>query len=255
MTVIRLQHTSCEFSDSAREHEHDAEAIFGHAEEERVWACTGTEAGKSGDLRDILAAAARRHGFNGFFHASGEWVALSKRYLYRFMSAWEGPWIPGTHGLSAAQGGHSPRGCAYMAGEALDGPDIGRLTFGAQHWLTERSIQKTGVSNEAMIEGTARWARTHGAGRNKVFLGADANTNDARLDVFQGKPMTSAADELGKHPATHGRSTERGSVIDVIASYDQDQKVKALRYQVLDDSRLRLNGDHFLLLAAFGIET
>jgi hypothetical protein len=52
--------------------------------------------------------------------------------------------------------------------------------------------------------------------------------------------MTSLADELKAW-----QNTGHGS-IDVIASYDQDGRVKGKYWRVLDDSEFKLNTDHWL---------
>jgi hypothetical protein len=99
------------------------------------------------------------------------------------------------------------------------------------------------------VKGIGNWARAKGKGNAIVFLGSDTNTNDRRNDVFNGRPLTSIADELKKWPATLGKTT----YIDVIASYDHDGRVKAKSYQVLDDKEFPLNSDHYLLDAVYEV--
>jgi hypothetical protein len=249
---VRIQHTSMQFSDNGDQHRHDAKSIFDRAEHQGVWACTGTEAGNTNgnhDLRTALSREAQAHQFGIYLSGFGEWVALNKRLLQDFDHGMAGPFIMGTHGLTASQGAHSPRGIAWMSG--ITRPKdrlshIGRLTFGAAHYLTDRSEQATNMTNKPLTKGIADWGHEHGQGNNVVFLGADVNTNDRAADVFMGQPFTTIADELGKWPATHGRRA-----IDVVASYNHDRRVKAKSYQVLDDNDMYLAGDHYALDAVY----
>lgn len=249
---VRIQHTSMQFSDSVGQHKHDAKAIFDRAVEKKVWAMTGTESGaakKNHDLRDALIAEAKSHDFYIHAHGQGEWVALNRRYLEVFEKGFAGPFIPSTSGSgkNAAQGAHAARGVAWASGRAKDFR-LGRLTFGAAHYLTNRSEQVSG-SNDRLVRGIADWAKKAGAGQNVVFLGADTNTNDKRTDVFNGKPLTSISDELKKWEPT----IASGGVIDIVGSYDHDGRVKAKAYNVLNDKEFFLNTDHYLLDAIYEI--
>lgn len=245
MTLVRIQHTSMQFSDDKDQHAHDAQAIFNRAEVRNIWACTGTEAGQP-ELRKLLEREAKEHGFRIHAHKFGEWVALNKDHLDELKQGYEGPMIPGTRGLSAAQGAHAPRGICWMQGHAKGDGRV--LTFGAAHMLTDRSERASHTSNAALTRGIAVFGREFGAGKRVVFMCADVNENDARADVFHGAPFTSISDELGRHPATHGRRA-----IDVVASYDADRFVKAQSYRVLDDSELRLYTDHYALEATYEV--
>ena len=247
MTKVRIQHTSMQFSDSHLEHAHDARVLFDRAVNKGVWACTGTEAGvlkHDQDLHDALVHQAKAHDFFINAHGSGEWVAVNRRYLTRCARGFAGPFISSRGG----SGAHTARGVAWVAGTAKHA-DLGRLTFGACHYLTDRSEAIAG-SNTPIIRGVNTWARTKGRGTRVVFLGADVNTNDKAKDAFAGHPMVSIADELKKWPATH----EGGTVIDVIASYSHDKRVHAKAYQVANDSQFKLYSDHYLLDAIYEID-
>lgn len=244
--VVRIQHTSMQFSDSVGQHKHDAKAVFDRAVAKGVWAMTGTEGGGK-SLHSALVAEAKSHGFYINAHKDGEWVALNPKYLTGFEKGFAGPFIPGTKGLKAAQGAHSPRGVAWASGKAKN-YKLGRLTFGSAHYLTNRSEAVSG-SNDRLVRGISEWAKKHGAGVNVVFLGADTNTSDKRQDVFNGKPLTSISDELKKWPST----MPSGGKIDIIGSYDHDGRVKAKSYTVLDDKEFFLATDHYLLDATYEI--
>jgi len=250
--LVRIQHTSMQFSDSVAQHKSDAKKVFDRAVEKDVWAMTGTEAGvnkRNHDLHDALVAEAKSHGFFIQAHPTGEWVALNRKHLTNFKKGFEGPFIQGTagSGRDASEGAHAPRGVAWASGTAKSFR-LGRLTFGSAHYLTNRSEAVSG-SNQPLINGIANWARQAGKGANVVFLGADTNTNDKRGDVFNGKPLTSISDELKKWPPTLGTTT----YIDVIASYDHDGRVRAKSYNVYNDKQFPLATDHYLLDAVYEI--
>lgn len=251
---IRIQHNSMQFSDDRDQHAHDAKVVFDFATNNDVWAVTGTESGSSPsnhDLRQLLIDQAHAHNWFGYFHKWGDWVALNRRFLHRFDHGYMGPFIPGTHGLSPAQGAHSPRGITWAQGEAKSA-NLGLMTFGAAHYLTAGSMKVSG-SNQRLVNGIGKYGHEHGGGKKLVFFDADANEHDDQVDVFRGKPFTTIADELHKHPKTHGKDKQHGSAIDIISSYDHDGRVTGKSYRVLDDSDLHLYADHFLLLADYNV--
>lgn len=248
--LVRIQHTSMQFSDSQAHHKADAKKVFDRAADKDVWAMTGTEAGvnrKNHDLHDALVKEAKDHGFYLMAHDSGEWVALNRKHLTSLDKGFAGPFIKGTSGVGVAEGAHAPRGIAWASGTAKSFK-LGRLTFGSAHYLTNRSEAVSG-SNQPLIDGINAWAREKGKGVNVVFLGSDTNTNDKRTDVFNGKPLTTIADELKKWPPTLGTTT----YIDVIASYDHDGRVAARSFNVFNDQAFPLATDHYLLDAVYEV--
>lgn len=255
MTTLRIQHNSMQFSDNAEQHAHDAKAVFDRAAEREVAFVTGTESGSSPvnhDLRDLVIREAHKHGYFIHAHKFGDWVAMNRDLVELEDHGYRGPYIEGTKGIKASQGAHSPRGITFVSGR-LKAEDLGLLTVGSAHFLTDRSEAVSGT-NAPLIEGVGKFGREFGGGRKLVFMDADANDNDRAHDVFNGQPFTTVADELDKHPGTHGRDKEHGFPIDFIASYDADRRVTAVKYHVLDDSDLKLFTDHFLLEATFEIE-
>jgi hypothetical protein len=250
---VKLQHTSGQFSDNLAEHHQFAQAVFHRAQSHNVWLATGTEAGKSDvnhGLRSELILAAHEHGFFIYANPHGEWVALNrtKLNLKDMTGGYEGPFIEGHSG----KGAHSPRGITYASGEAKQ-YNLGLITMGAVHFLTERSIEAGGVTNAPLQDGISDFGFKFGGGSKIVFIDADSNMRDHALDVFDGAPFTTAADELDKHPATHGASTKHGNDIDFIASFDRDGRVTCKSYEVHDDRTFPSTSDHFLLEAVYEV--
>ena len=250
MALVRIQHTSMEFSDSVEQHRHDAKVIFDRAVAKKVWACTGTEAGgarSNHDLRDQLIVQAHAHEFYIYAHPNGEWVACNRALMRDFDKGYAGPFIKAKGG-KASQGAHAARGVTWVQGAGKDA-SLGRMTFGSAHYLTNRSEAASRTSNEPLIRGIAEWGKKMGGGSKIVFLGADANTNDKALDVFNGRPFTTAADELKRHEPTHGPH----SYIDIIASYDHDGRVKAKSFESFTDKEFFLYTDHYMIEAIYEV--
>jgi hypothetical protein len=246
-TDLRVIHSSQQFSDSNVQHAQDAETIFAYADKQKALFLTGTEAGNSKqnhDLRDALVAAAKKYGWRINAHRWGDWVATNAELAKVTDRGWVGPLIPGTTGLTAPQGAHSPRGITWVTAEV---PNVGPVTMGCVHYLTARSKAASKTTNQPLADGIAAWGVEKGKGKAIVLINGDWNMDDERKDVFLGKPFTTSWDELGKHPATHGRDKAHGSTIDACASYDADKAVRAKSARSLDDSDLQLNTDHFAI--------
>lgn len=255
--TVRIQHNSMQFSDNPKQHAHDAKAVFKRARETGALFVTGTEAGaKEGDedLHSLLIDAAKEYDYHINAQRFGDWAAVDKRQVLKdsIHHGYEGPFIPGTHGLKASQGAHSPRGITTIEAEPRV-KGVGIVTMGCAHFLTHRSTLVSG-SNQPLITGISRWAHGAGSGRKLVFFDADANLRDDRVDVFNGAPLTTCWDELGKYPATHGLNKQRGTTIDIVSSYDHDGRVECKSAHVLDDSDLKLATDHFMLEVVYKVK-
>lgn len=252
---VVIQHNSMQFSDDRDQHEHDVNVVFDLAVDTGSWMIGGTEAGdisRKHDLHDLIIDIGEGHDFYVFAHKYGEWVALNKRYMHNFGHEYMGPFIEGTHGISAPQGAHSPRGVTVGYGEARQ-HSLGQLAFAEAHYMTHRSEAVSG-SNEPLYKGIAEYGRMYGSAHKKAFMCADANERDDHVDVFHGRPFTTISDELNKKFKTHGINTHRGTQIDYIASYDSDGGVKGKEFEVWDDSDHKLFSDHFILHAVYGVK-
>jgi hypothetical protein len=130
---VKLCHVSMQFSDSLLQHKEDAQAVFNYASKHNSWFVTGTEAGmthNNHDLHDDLVAAAHRYNFAIYANRWGEWIGGNRKFLETFDRGYEGPYIRGTHGLTAEEGGHSPRGITWMSAHSKKYPKLGELTVG-----------------------------------------------------------------------------------------------------------------------------
>ena len=254
-TDLRVIHSSQQFSDTVAQHRQDAEAVFAYADKRKALFLTGTEAGSSkanNDLQLALKAAAKKYGWSINAHKFGDWVALNLDLAELVEAGYSGPFIPGTTGINAKQGAHSPRGITWTTAKV---PGAGTVTMGSVHYLTQRSIDAGKVNNQPLADGIAAWGADKGKGKRLALINGDWNLDDERRDVFLGKPFTTSWDELGKHPATHGVSKTRGSTIDACASYNADRRVKAKSARSLDDSDLQLHSDHFAIETVWSVSS
>jgi hypothetical protein len=228
---LRVIHASMQAQDTHRQQTHDADAVFGYAARQAAVFLTGTEGGQ---FRDALTAAATVHGFALNADKRGDWTAVNRSLATVVARGYDGPHIPGAPT-------HTARGITWSTAR-LD--DIGDVTVGAAHFLTDKTENRTGQSNAPLLEGVAKWGQAKGAGRALVIFNADVNEDDQHHDVFAGHPFTTCWDELKKWPATHGGPVI-GPTIDISASYNRDGRVSAKSARSLTDRDLHLFTDHY----------
>lgn len=265
---IRTAHASLQFNDSDKQHTHDIEKIFDRAVDRRQAWLTGTESGPgAGNTGRELIRVARDHGYrpwvpehqaNGIAQHTDCWIAVREDLI-------EGDWkrgyehvIPGSNQFEDEMDLNGkvwgPKGLVHVAFDSTP-KGLGRINIGAAHYLTggREPGSKYWTLNEYLSSAVGDWARKVGEGPGLVFYGGDQNMADDKNDepqgdTFFGEPLTSTWDELKKWESTgHG-------TIDVIASYNKDRRVKALRTFALNDKEFRLNTDHFYVEAVFDVE-
>lgn len=265
---VRVAHASLQFSDSDEQHTRDINKIFNRAVDRRVAWITGTEAGPgAGNTGRELIRIAREHGYRpwvpqhqgkGISQHSGSWLAVRKDLI-------DGDWkrgyrnvIPGSNQLEDEMdlGGKrwGPRGLAHVSFDTTVA-GLGSVSVGTAHYLTGGRDPQSPFwdLNKQLAREIGDWAREEGKGRNLCFYQGDQNmldnrNNERQGDTFFDEPLTSSWDELKKWENTgHG-------TIDVIASYNRDGRVSALRTNALNDREFRLNTDHFLVEATFKVE-
>lgn len=239
--LLKTAHISMQRNDSDAQQKADTARIFRRARSNGLLWVTGTEAGPAaGRLADHLrrSADAKDYRFVAPRMGSDVWLAVDRRAIAgRFVTGYI-PVIPGRLGKWA------PRGLRWASFNA--GPSVGTVSVSVAHYVTGGQINRH--LNREIAEKTGEWARRHGKGSSLAFYSGDQNIGDGVADTFFGQPLTSAWDELGKH-----ENTGAGN-IDVIASYNNDTRVRARYIRALDDSEFFLHTDHFWVEAGFSVE-
>jgi hypothetical protein len=236
---LRLAQASMQFSDTARQQAHDVNVVFGRGYD----IIMGTESGPDNALHRLVGRAAPDSGYRlSAFRA--HWVAVREELI---AGGWRKGYWPSVESTEGA-GRHPDRGIAFASFKVHG---FGRITAGAGHLLThgEKPGDPNYRLNTRYTGDIAEWGREWGEGSGIVFYGGDQNSDDDKNDTFRGRPFTSCWDELGKYPDTHGKRT-----IDVVASWDADRRVKAVRARSFKDRQVFLNTDHFLVEAEYEIK-
>ncbi|HKY58320.1 MAG TPA: hypothetical protein VJL80_09805 [Aeromicrobium sp.] len=239
-SLIWIGHVSLQFSDTHAQMRHDVKAIFGLGMD----AFTFTEAHHSNPLGNLLREIGNSQGYTVHVDRTGTGVAVRNGYgkvtRRGFMSGIGGS-RPGDKRV------YGPRGVTWVRVKSNSGENIG---IGAFHKITHGETAADGFrwrENLKLSRIVGRFAKNFGIGTNVVFVGGDGNESDRLADVFDGQPLTTCWDELGKWPDTgHGN-------IDVIASYDPDGRVKCRAATVLDDTECFLYTDHYVVRATYDI--
>ena len=244
---LHTMHVSMQFSDTKRQKQDDALKIFDRAARRKVAWVTGTEAGEK-VLRDALRDQARAHEFR-FVEFKSNWIAVARSMIDK------GTWTTETftvvdNDLTVGAGHDTSLVVARFTSSELGGP----VAVMASHFprfgrpdAKDPAYRLNLRWNQEIADFIGVKAKEYGKGRALVFYGGDQNIPDTRSDTFLGNPLTSLADELNKYPGTgHGP-------IDVIASYDQDKRVKGSYWRALNDKEFPLNTDHFACEGGFTV--
>lgn len=269
-TVVKLMHASLQFSDSPKQQKADIKDILERAKERGVWGITGTEAGAGADPTGrLLVEFGQKAGFKVYVPSerrgpnsspTDNWIMVDESRVMK--GSWGvgfRPAIPDSDHLYAEIGSSArlPRwgekGVAYAA---FVNKEVGPVAIGTAHYLTQGRNPKNqpinGLDhyelNRDLAEEIGDWAREYGKGQGIVFYGGDQNMNDRKDDTFFGQPLTTAWDELNKYEQTHPTGP-----IDVIASYDGDGRVEAIRVRALDDKEFFQHHDHFVVEADYRV--
>lgn len=237
--LLRMQHTSLQFSDNRRQQEKDVQSLFAKGIAHHVK--TGTEAGPSpvdkNANRFLLRFYAKE--YNHAIHFAGDnWIAINRDIIQ-----------PDTLVRSSVFVMDNQR----TAGSGFDrimptlqfdhvNPRVGGLAFGAIHYNTKG--RKKGDPNFWVNREYAQqidtWMKRVHRGGDIPFVSGDFNMSDKKSDWAFGHDWTSMGDELKRHLKTgHGD-------IDGFASYDKSKRVRARGFQVLRDNRMFMHTDHFV---------
>lgn len=242
-SVLRTQHTSLQESDSKAQQKHDVKRLFATAKNFPVK--TGTESGQETYLHGLLQDEAKA--YNHVLHfARGNFVAVDRDIVKRGSVKRGLKFVESTKNVVGP--GHDLV-LATLAFTHVD-PRIGRISQGAAHFATQGS--KPGDPNyQANVKYAGvihDWMTQAGAKSALAFVNGDFNTNDKIYDWNHGKNWTSMGDELKKYPNTgHGP-------IDGFASYNKDGRVSAKRLVVMDDKKLKMHSDHFVVRGVWWVK-
>jgi hypothetical protein len=243
-SLLRVQHSSLQFSDGSRQQGHDIEKLFRTGEDYHIK--TGTEAGPEdgNDNREHLIEAAQDYKHRIHF-TEGNWVAVDREIIQPGSVKVGGV-------LIASQNEMRTKGRArVMATFAFTHKDdrFGRIAQAAAHYAT-RGARKGDPNYHINVRYSNRiesWMRRAGSKKAMAFVNGDFNMPDAVLDWAHGNDFTSMGDELKRHPNTgHG-------AIDGMCSFDQDRRVQANSLRVLSDAEMRLFMDHFVVRGSWAI--
>lgn len=238
-TKLHFQHTPMQFSDTEKQMRADVEKIFSRGKQH----LSGTESGADNALFDLVKEAAEKYGYR--LHLSrSTWVAVKKNLIAEGSRVQTG-FVPVIESYEGA-GKHSDRGIVWLT---YRHKTLGKITIGCAHYLTNgrRPGDPNYVLNRRLAEAIGVWAVEKGKGKALVFYSGDQNIVDRTEDTFFGSPLTSAWDEIGKWENTgHGN-------IDIVASFDEDRRVKAVSITARDDEEFPLHTDHFLVDAVYKV--
>lgn len=238
-SVLKHQHTSMQFSDNREQQRHDVEKLFRLGKNFPIK--TGTESGNDNALGDLIPEFAKRYN-HVLSRAEGNWVAVDKSIIKPGSVKADHVFVADSARLSGPQ---RDRVFPWIQFTHSD-PRMGRFAVAGFHYSTngKNPSQPNWDTNKEYAEEIAKWMRKMARG-TQVALGAgDFNLIDTleSQDWAFGGPFTSMADELGKHPVT----THDKAPIDGFVSFDKDGRVKAKKFEVLDDSEMQMFMDHYV---------
>lgn len=244
-STLAVQHTSLQFSDDRRQQRADCEKLFSKGT--RYPIKTGTEAGEDTFLNDYLEEFAKK--FNhALVFGRGNWVAVDREIIKPRSIKKDSILVVKNDKLVGRQ---HDRVIPWLGFNHVD-DRIGRVYQAATHYSTKGRTpgDPNYWSNKLIAERLDQWFKQYGSGHSIALANGDFNmldTLDAQDWAFGG-PWTSMADELNAHKNTgHGP-------IDGFCSYNRDGRVKAKRFEVLQDNKMHMYTDHFVCRGAWSVK-
>lgn len=243
--TLKHQHSSLQFNDPERQQRHDVKTIFERGKGFPVK--SGTESGDDNALFDLIEEFSKK--FNHFLSVrQGNWVAVDRDIIKPNTSRRDHIFVVKNDVLTGHQ---RNREFPYVTFRHVD-ERMGRISVAGFHYSTHGRLplDPNYDTNKLYAEKIGDWMREFGEGQDQIATGAgDFNMLDMikRQDWAFGDEFTSMGDELDKYPNTgHGP-------IDGFVSYDGDRRVKAKKFEVFSDNRLRLFTDHYLIRGTWQI--
>lgn len=236
-SVLKHQHTALQYSDGRDLQVKDVEKLFKKGKAFPIK--SGTEAGRETASHNALIECAKDYGHAIKFGRSN-WVAVDKAIVKKGSLKSDTVFVVSNDKLTGHQ---HDRDFPFITFTHAD-ERLGRISVAGFHYSTKGREQgdPNNDTNELYARKIAEWMRKVARGTNIALGAGDFNMIDTleRQDWAFGGPFTSMADELGKHKNTgHGP-------IDGFVSFDKDGRVKAKKFEVLDDSKLHLFTDHYV---------
>lgn len=237
-SMLRMQHTSLQFKDSRRQQEHDIHTLFDAGGNFPIK--TGTEAGRgkvANANREFLTKFAKEYN-HAINFAADTWVAVDRSITKPRSVDHEDIFLADNKDMV---GNGFDRIMATIAFDHVD-DRIGRINVGSVHYPT-RGARPGDPNHKLNIQCARRihmWMKDVGLGPGLAFVNGDFNMPDRTTDWAIGGHFSSLADDL-----KHWQNTGHGP-IDGFASFDRDGRVKAHRFNVLDDRELQMFSDHYI---------
>lgn len=248
-SLLRMQHTSLQFSDSPAQQRKDIHDLFEQGKSYPIK--TGTEAaadkGSASMNYEYLKEFAAKYN-HALQIVRDNWVAVD-RSIVKLHSLERGSVFLISNDNMVGHG--HDRVLATISFDHVD-EGIGHISVGAIHYATKSRGpgSPNWDINKICAEKLSAWMRKEAAGTNLAFLNGDFNMADNKenQDWAFGGSFTSMADELKAwHNTGHGP-------IDGFCSYDHDARVRAHRFHVLDDTEFAQFSDHFVCRGIWLIE-
>jgi hypothetical protein len=226
-----------QFSDTAEQKEKDVRKVFKVYKDCDI--ICGTESGEE-PLTTLVRDYGKKAGFRVYL-VRGHWIAVNERIISP--RGWHQRFVPVIESFEG-RGRHTDRGVAVVRFNHLLTGD--QISVAAGHYLTQggRVGDPNWDWNGRYAKAIGRVAKEEAKGHGVFIYMGDQNTNDELFDTFKGEPVTSVWDELNHYPNTH-----RDRTIDVIATYDKDKRMRALKAWVENDKKQRFHFDHYVTRA------
>lgn len=242
-TALRHQHTSMQFSDNFAQKEEDVKKLFAQGQQFPIK--SGTESGDPG-LFELIAFHAKKNN-HLLSRAEGNWVAVDRDIIRKRSSRRGEVFINSARNLVGRQ---RDRVFPWIQFTHVK-PGVGRIAVASFHYSTHGKLPNdpNWDANRKYAHDIAEWMREMAKGTNIALGSGDFNMIDnmKTQDWAFGENFTSMADELGRHPNTgHGP-------IDGLVSWDADKRVRAKKLVVLNDNKMHMNFDHFVVRGTWSI--